>query len=189
MVDFVSYFQRFQPLSRASSSLKLIPSIALKGLGDTLKQALMNEENSNNANDALELNRSGMGVKAGAEKKTLLLVDDCEDQLAIFKIVLENQRYRVLCASSAAQGLKVLEKENVDLVVSDIMMPDMSGTEFLQVIRQDEKLKDLPVIMLTAGGADFKQTSLISGADMFCDKASAAATLPRQIDFVLHTKG
>lgn len=119
---------------------------------------------------------------------TLLLVDDSPDQLAIFKTILESRHYRVVTARSAAEGLAVLERGGIDLVVSDIMMPDMSGTEFLQAIRQHSELKRLPVIMLTAGGGDLKQSSLLSGADMFCCKASAAADLPRQIEFVLHCK-
>ncbi|MCB0344748.1 MAG: response regulator [Bdellovibrionales bacterium] len=151
----------------------------------------------NNTRDSEEMLHRGHRIlnaderhsSALREQKTLLLVDDCKDQLTIFKTILENQRYRVLVANSAAKGLELLEREQIDLVVSDIMMPDMSGTEFLQVIRQTDKLKNLPVIMLTAGGSDFKQTSLMTGADMFCSKSSAAADLPRQIDFVLHTKG
>ena len=85
--------------------------------------------------------------------KKVLVIDDDEMNLQIAKMVLERKlSCKVLCAADGLDGLDVLQREHVDLVLLDIMMPDFDGIETLQKIRGDVRTKDLPVMMLTASG-------------------------------------
>lgn len=85
--------------------------------------------------------------------KKILVVDDDEMNLQIAKMVLERKlSCKVLCAAGGLDGLDILQREHVDLVLLDIMMPDFDGIETLQEIRGDVRTKELPVMMLTASG-------------------------------------
>ncbi len=85
--------------------------------------------------------------------KKVLVIDDDEMNLQIAKMVLERKlSCKVLIAAGGLDGLDVLQREHVDLVLLDIMMPDFDGIETLQEIRGDARTKDLPVMMLTASG-------------------------------------
>jgi len=84
----------------------------------------------------------------------ILTVDDEEDIISLVKEMLElNNRYRAISAKSAAEALEVLEKhkdEKPDLILLDIMMEPIDGWKTLQMIKEREEFKDIPVIMLTA---------------------------------------
>ena len=96
-------------------------------------------------------------------KKVILVIDDDEMNLQIAKMILEKKLpCEVLCAENGLDGIEILHKRRVSLVLLDIMMPDFDGIETLQEIRGDEKIKDVPVIMLTA--ATETDTILQAGA-------------------------
>jgi DNA-binding response OmpR family regulator len=81
---------------------------------------------------------------------TILVVDDapiCREPIAAS---LRLAGYQTLCAGSGAEGLRLLQDVPVDLVLLDIMMPDMDGLAVLKKIREDKKTMHLPVILLTA---------------------------------------
>ena len=86
------------------------------------------------------------------EKFTILCVDDEEEILHSLKRSLMLEGYEVLTASSGAEGLKLLEKHKVDLVISDQRMPHMPGFEFLRIVR--ERYPQVMRIMLS-GYSDF----------------------------------
>jgi len=67
---------------------------------------------------------------------TILCVDDEPNILASLRRLFRRENYRVLCAGSAAEGIATLEQEDVDIVISDMQMPEVNGTEFLQCVRQ-----------------------------------------------------
>lgn len=84
-----------------------------------------------------------------ADKKTILVVDD--EPINIGMIVEELKgRYNVKVAASAHMALNILDKDKVDLILLDIVMPEMDGYEVAKVIKQDKKLSNLPIIFLTA---------------------------------------
>lgn len=80
----------------------------------------------------------------------ILVIDDAKDILALLEFELSEENYQVLTAESAAAGLAILNKRSVDLILLDIVMPEMSGLEALAKIKSDDELKDIPVIMLSA---------------------------------------
>ncbi len=78
----------------------------------------------------------------------ILVVDDDKHTRMLLKAVLENANYTVTSANDGLKALEVLEKEHIDLVVLDIMMPNMDGYEFTKTIRQTDNA--LPILMVTA---------------------------------------
>jgi len=79
----------------------------------------------------------------------ILVVDDMEEMLLTFKTLLETGGAVVFEATSAAQGLAVLEREQIDLLISDISMPEVDGYEFLRRVRANPKLARLPAIAIS----------------------------------------
>jgi len=91
------------------------------------------------------------GLKALMEQKTILVTDDDERNIVALQMILEDYKPNLLIASNGKEAIQVLnEHGSVDLVLMDIMMPVMDGFEAMQVIRQHEHLKHLPIIALTA---------------------------------------
>lgn len=70
-------------------------------------------------------------------KRKVLIVDDEPSTTDMLKEVLAEEPYEILSAGNAVEGLKILTREDVDVVISDEMMPGMSGTEFLAVVRRE----------------------------------------------------
>lgn len=80
----------------------------------------------------------------------ILLVDDEPKNLTALTTILDNSRYRLVCAQSADEALLFLVKEEFALIVLDIHMPGMSGFELAQLIKQRKKTASVPIIFLTA---------------------------------------
>ena len=108
-------------------------------------------------------------IKSG---KNLLIVDDNEKNIFALKAFLKVKGYNTLQATSAAEGLKILkEDKGIDLVLLDMMMPDMDGYEMVQLMKNDSKIKSLPVIAVTAQAmAGDKEKCLSAGVDAYITK-------------------
>jgi len=86
-------------------------------------------------------------------KKIILVIDDDEMNLQIAQMILERKLpCKVLVADNGVEGIDILKSQQVNLVLLDVMMPDFDGVETLQEIRNDEEIKDVPIMMLTASG-------------------------------------
>lgn len=86
-------------------------------------------------------------------KKTILAVDDENDVLLILKSSLQSEGFNVLTAASGPEALAAMESTIPDLVVLDLMMPEMTGFEVLSRMREKPQLSAVPVIILT-GASD-----------------------------------
>ena len=82
-------------------------------------------------------------------KKKIMIVDDEENILELVKVLLEQEGFEVLTASSGKECLEKLKKVKPDLILLDIMMPGMTGREVLEKIRENPKTKHLKVAFLT----------------------------------------
>jgi DNA-binding response OmpR family regulator len=80
----------------------------------------------------------------------ILLVDDEEDILDFLELILEEQGYAIIKASSGSDALAAAQMHRPDLILLDIMMPEMDGWEVLKLLKADEELLQTPVAMLTA---------------------------------------
>jgi adenylate cyclase len=101
---------------------------------------------------------------------TVLAVDDQPANLRLLDAVLTPRGHRVFTASSGAEALTLLATEDIDLVLLDIVMPDMNGHEVCRRIRSTPATEFLPVVMITASGSDQRLAALESGADDFLTK-------------------
>ena len=115
--------------------------------------------------------------------KTILLVDDEPMMLDLLSLYLSSLGYQCIKKESAREALKFLESNTVDLILLDIMMPDMSGLEACQEVRKNW---DIPIIMLTALGdkADIIR-GLNIGADDYISKPFDEEELVARIEAVL----
>lgn len=82
----------------------------------------------------------------------ILVLDDNHDFLMNIELTLQMEGYKVLSACSGSEALTLLEQTRPDLIISDIMMPEMDGYEFYQLVRQNPKLLSVPFIFLSAKG-------------------------------------
>jgi two-component system alkaline phosphatase synthesis response regulator PhoP len=106
------------------------------------------------------------------EERHVLVADDEAHIGRIIKIKMEQGPFRVSLAFDGQEAIDVLEQEErIDLVVLDLMMPRLSGLDVLDRIRVNEKWKNIPCIILTAGGQEeYERDARESGATAFLTK-------------------
>src|SRR5579863_7504945 len=111
-------------------------------------------------------------LQMGASEPTLLIVDDDPDILRVVRFYLSKHRYRILAAENGKAALDLLHKDpTVELILSDVMMPEMSGLELLKAVRDDPFFADIPVILISAEGETSKKVAGLNlGADDFITK-------------------
>ncbi|WP_420153231.1 hybrid sensor histidine kinase/response regulator transcription factor [Siphonobacter sp.] len=118
-------------------------------------------------------------------KPTLLLVED-QREISAYIHQEFSDRYNVLIAYHGQQALEVLQKENVQLVISDIMMPVMDGIELCRTIKSDLAYSHVPVVLLTAKNSlQSKVEGLEVGADAYLEKPFSVIHLEAQIESLL----
>ena len=84
------------------------------------------------------------------EDTVILIVDDLKQNLKLLNIILENNNYQTSLALSGRDAIERLKVLTPDLILLDLMMPDMSGLEVCQTIKADELYRQIPIIFLTA---------------------------------------
>jgi two-component system chemotaxis sensor kinase CheA len=105
-------------------------------------------------------------------KSRLLLVDDSFTTRALERSVLEVAGFDVVAVADGQEALSALELEHFDIVVSDVSMPGMSGLELCANIRQNDRLRRLPVVLVTSlGSDDDRRAGLAVGADAYIVKS------------------
>src|SRR5262245_58630535 len=85
---------------------------------------------------------------------TVLVVDDERDILELVRYHLSQAGFRVLTAADGRQAVESARKERPDLIVLDLMLPGVAGTEVARILKQDEKTRAIPLLMLTARGEE-----------------------------------
>jgi two-component system response regulator VicR len=82
--------------------------------------------------------------------KCILCIEDEPEMIDLIRLILGRRGFEVKGASGGVEGLRMVREEQPDLVLLDLMMPDMDGWEVYQQIKADEKTKGIPVIVVTA---------------------------------------
>ena len=118
--------------------------------------------------------------------KKILVVDDNTDSIMILRSILESQGFTVHTAQSGLEALEIVTRERPDLVLLDVMMPQMSGIEVLERIKTTHATSKVPVIMVTAKIQDEDvMTGYQHGADYYITKPCTAKQLLYGIGLVL----
>ncbi len=119
-------------------------------------------------------------------KETILVVEDEKNILELVKYNLEQEGYRVLTANRGDSGLDLALKQNPDLVILDLMLPEIDGIEVCKILKQNEKTFFMPIIMLTAKSQEADRVvGLELGADDYVTKPFSPRELMARVKAVL----
>ncbi len=120
------------------------------------------------------------------KNQRVLVVDDEEHILELLSYNLESEKYSVLTAETGEEALDLIEKEKVDLMILDLMLPGIDGIQVCNKVRNNEKHQYLPIIMLTAKGEDSDRIlGLEIGADDYIGKPFNIRELLARVKAVL----
>lgn len=121
-----------------------------------------------------------------ADKQTILVVDDEQDLLDLIEYNLKKEGFDVLKAEDGKEGIKMAREHSPDLVLLDIMMPVMDGMEAVEIMRDDDDLRRIPIIFLTARGDEKTEVEgLNKGGDDYITKPISTTKLISRIKAVL----
>jgi len=122
--------------------------------------------------------------------QTILVIDDEKDIVELIRYNLVQAGYRVVSALDGQQALDLARREHPDLVVLDLMLPTLPGTEVARILRQDEKTRAIPIIMLTARGSEIDRiVGFELGADDYVVKPFSPRELVLRIQAILRREG
>lgn len=124
------------------------------------------------------------------ENYSILIVDDEKDSLTLLEYVLQDEGYHIITASSAKECLQLLNEHSVDMVITDINMPEMSGFELCEIIKDDYKDSEIPVLFLSA--LDQRQQHLGAGelgADEYLTKPIDSDDLVKRVATIFQFQG
>ncbi|MFH1449216.1 MAG: response regulator [bacterium] len=118
--------------------------------------------------------------------KRVLIADDEVHIRKILEHALTEAGYDVSVAQDGEEAINIIEKEPVDLVITDLDMPKLNGFELTARLKQDEKTKNIPVIILTALGQDDEmQKAKKSGADEIASKPFSSKKITEMVNSML----
>ncbi len=128
-------------------------------------------------------------LEDAAQAPTILMVDDIDLNRRLLKAMLKTANYRVLEAKRPSVAVTLLEHEKVDLVVVDLVMPEMSGPDFCRLLKTDRKTQLIPILMTTSvQGAENEVAGIESGADEFLIKPLQPSIVRTRIRAMLRNK-
>ncbi len=122
-------------------------------------------------------------------ESTILLVEDDKIQGKATKAYLESAAYNVVWVEDGKSAIKAVKTQGIDLIVLDLVLPDMNGNEVCRWLKLNQDTRGLPIIMLTAkSSTNDKVTSLTAGADDYLSKPFNESELGARIYACLRTK-
>ena len=122
--------------------------------------------------------------------KNILCIEDEQEMIDLIRLILNRRGFEVRGATSGQEGLDAMRKETPDLVLLDLMMPEMDGWEVYQQMKADSKMKNIPVIVVTAKAQSIdKVLGLhIAKVDDYIAKPFSPQELLNSVDKVLGHK-
>lgn len=162
-----------KPLQPPLHNIPCITGGTLSGNGEVI-MVLNTDEIVNQAFKVVgtSLIRPNIEITAEKIRPHILVVDDSITTRTLEKNVLESRNYQVTIAVDGKQAWDTLQKQDFALVITDINMPHMNGIELVQQIRKSDKLRELPIIMVTSLGSDEEKIrGMEAGADYYIVKS------------------
>lgn len=120
------------------------------------------------------------------KEKTVIIVEDEQDAAEMFAEMMRVSGYRVLKTYSSAPAISAISQERPDLVILDIMMPEVSGLEVLRTMRREKDLMNIPVIVVSARSmpSDIRE-GLDAGATVYLSKPVGYLELKKTVEKVM----
>lgn len=121
------------------------------------------------------------------KQKTVMIIEDEADAAELFSEMMRINGFRVIKMFSSAPAIPIIAQEKPDVILLDVMMPDISGLEVLRYIRREPELASIPVIILSAKSmpSDIK-TGIEVGASMYLTKPVGFQDLKQAVEKVLN---
>jgi putative two-component system response regulator len=124
-----------------------------------------------------------------SEKARILLIDDHQTVFRLIEAIVRIKGYKLLYAESGQQGIVMARQEQPDMILLDVMMPDIDGFKVCQYLKENEDTKTIPVMFLTARGDDGDlEAGRRAGADGFMTKPFQTIEVLKQIEQLLSAK-
>lgn len=125
------------------------------------------------------------------EKKRILCIEDEPEMIELIRIILEKRGFEVKGAVGGKEGLEKARSEKPDLILLDLMMPEMDGWEVYRQLKNDEELKNIPVIIVTARSQNIDRILglHIAKVDDYITKPFGPSDLVESIKRVLGLQG
>lgn len=129
-------------------------------------------------------------MSIGSKKINILIVDDIELNLMVMKQALQNDNWNLLLAKNGADALKLYTENHVDLILTDIQMPDLNGLQLVEQIKLMKKNEHLSIILVTANklNDEYIKTGYEIGASDFFHKPFNKILLYRKVELLLNLK-
>jgi len=120
------------------------------------------------------------------EKKIILVVEDEHLLLKNIVSILELSGFNTLQATNAIDALSVLSSNKPDLILSDVMMGDIDGFQFIKMVKEDASMRNIPFVFLTAlADVIDKNKGMVGGADAYVTKPFSAKELIKTLNQIL----
>ncbi|MEC0245130.1 ATP-binding protein [Paenibacillus chitinolyticus] len=133
---------------------------------------------SSEPRDGISMPESTMG----SDRPNLLVIDDDAVNLNILSSLLTSEKYNVVTAASGRDAIAILDTKDWDLIITDIMMPNMSGYELSRFVRERFSVSELPILLLTARSRpEDMDTGFLSGANDYVTKPVDAMELKSRV--------
>ncbi|WP_414619834.1 response regulator [Calothrix sp. CCY 0018] len=129
-----------------------------------------------------------MSYSKPEKKDRILVIDDIFDNLLVIETILEDEGYEIEIQENSTLALKMVEQSPPDLILLDVMMPEIDGYEFTRRIRQNQKLPFIPILLITAYDSISVVEGLDAGADDFIRKPVDADELQARVRSLLRLK-
>ena len=119
-------------------------------------------------------------------EKSILIVDDCDTTRKLLSYIIRERGFKIVGASNGIEALEVLATTQVDIVLTDLNMPQMDGYELSRTLRRQEDYKDLPIVMITteASEAD-KKLGMDAGVTTYLSKPISPQRLLYELEKLL----
>jgi CheY-like chemotaxis protein len=103
-------------------------------------------------------------MKRALPQQTILLVEDFDDTRLMMKLWLLKKGYRVIEAENGEQAIEIAQRHHPDLIIMDMMMPGVGGLDATRQIREDQALREIPIVAVSAYGAnEYRARALAAG--------------------------
>ena len=121
-----------------------------------------------------------------SENQKILVIDDSNTNVVLLEAILGTKGYKIMSAFSVKEALNIIKRDRPHLILLDLLMPEVSGFDFLEHIKSNEKLNSIPIIVISALTDDLNiEKTRKMGAVEFIRKPVNIQTLVKTVELVL----